>query len=153
MTHPLGQRIADVMELARDSAAIEYDGRWWTWGAVGDQASRIAALVEEHGGTHAQVGVLLRNTPAHVATFLGVLLADATLVVINPARGDDRTRADIAALSLPIIVGAADDVTTLVEPSAATTLLVISDLTKPPTSTPAATSAPSDQRPGLRSGC
>ena len=42
--------------------------------------------------------MLLRNRPAHVAAFLGVLLAGGTVVVINPSRGDDRTKADIAAL-------------------------------------------------------
>ena len=149
MTHPLVQRIAGVMELAPGSPAIEFEGRWRSWGALGDHAGRIAALVEKHGGTHAQVGVLLRNTPAHIGAFLGVLLANASVVVINPARGDDRTRADIAVLRLPIIVGTATDVNELVEIADATTVLVISDLTEPPTSAPAATTASSEQRPGV----
>ena len=55
------------------------------------------------------MGILLRNTPAHVAAFLGVLMGGATVVVINPSRGDDRTRADIEALDLPFLVGVRDD--------------------------------------------
>ena len=47
----------------------------------------------------------LRNTPAHVAAFLGVLLGGGTVVVINPSRGDDRIRADIEALDLPLVIG------------------------------------------------
>ncbi len=42
-----------------------------------------------------QVGILLRNRPAHVAALLGVLLAGGCVVVINPSRGDDRIKADI----------------------------------------------------------
>ena len=61
-----------------------------------------------------QVGILLRNKPAHVAAFLGVLLGGGTVVVINPSRGDDRTRADIEALDLPFIVGEPDDLASLV---------------------------------------
>ncbi len=45
--------------------------------------------------------MLLRNRPGQVAAFLGVLLAGGTVVTINPSRGDERTRADIAALRLP----------------------------------------------------
>ena len=60
--------------------------------------------------------MLLRNRPGHVAAFLGVLLAGGTVVTINPSRGDERTRADIAALRLPLVVGEPDDLTTLVTP-------------------------------------
>ena len=58
--------------------------------------------------------MLLRNRPAHVAAFLGVLLAGGTVVVINPSRGDDRTKDDIAALELPVIIGGHDDLAKLV---------------------------------------
>jgi acyl-CoA synthetase (AMP-forming)/AMP-acid ligase II len=64
--------------------------------------------------------MLLRNRPDHVAAFLGVLLGGGTVVVINPSRGDDRTKADIAALALPLIVGEPDDLTALVPPGTAT---------------------------------
>ncbi len=148
MTHPLRRRIADVLDLRPAHPVIEFDGRWSSWGQVGEHAQRIASLVGQRAGTHPQVGVLLRNTPEHVATFLGVLLAGATLVVINPARGDDRTRSDIAALRLPIVVGAPDDLATLVAPSNATTLLAISGLTDPP-AVRAAAAGPADDRPGV----
>jgi acyl-CoA synthetase (AMP-forming)/AMP-acid ligase II len=78
------------------------------------------------------VGILLRNRPAHVAAFLGVLTGGATVVVINPSRGDDRSRADIEALDLPFVVGEPDDLTKLVGPSAGTTVVSISGLTDEP---------------------
>ena len=87
--HPLSQRIADVLDLQPNSQAIEYDGRWISWAQVSAEAQRIAALTAERG---AEVGMLLRNRPGHVAAFLGVLLGGGTVVVINPSRGDERTR-------------------------------------------------------------
>jgi acyl-CoA synthetase (AMP-forming)/AMP-acid ligase II len=124
--HALSLRIAEVLELQPDAAAIEYDGHWLTWRQVAGLAKAIEALDVEQR----QVGILLRNKPAHVAAFLGVLLAGGTVVVINPSRGDDRTRTDIGGLDLPFIVGTRDDLTSLVP--AGPTLVSISDLAAPP---------------------
>ncbi|MFG1929289.1 class I adenylate-forming enzyme family protein [Mycobacterium sp. NPDC048908] len=101
--HALRRRIADVLALQPDAAAIEYHGRWSTWHQVGQLAGRIAAIGA------ADVGMVLRNDPAQVAAFLGVLLGGGTVVTINPSRGDDRIRADIAAMDLSVMIGAPDD--------------------------------------------
>lgn len=106
--HPLRQRIADVLGLQPDDAAIEFNGQWSTWRQVAELANRIASVGET------EVGMLLRNRPAHVGALLGVLLGGGTVVTINPSRGDDRTRADIAALDLPVVVGEADDLASMV---------------------------------------
>ncbi|MDV3126574.1 AMP-binding protein [Mycobacterium sp. 21AC1] len=128
MPHPLSQRIADVLDLDPAARALQYDGRWSSWGQVATLARQIGALT----GT-ARVGIMLRNQPPHVAALLGVLAAGGTVVVINPARGDDRTRADINALGLSVIIGLADDVTALVPPGTQSTVVTISDLDTPPT--------------------
>jgi len=128
--HPLSQRIADVLDLQPDAHAIEYDGQWLSWGQIGDAARRIASVSAEQ--QHPQVGMLLRNRPAQVAAFLGVLLAGGTVVAINPARGDERTRADIAALRLPLVVGESDDLARLVTAAPDTMALSISDIFERP---------------------
>lgn len=148
MPHPLGQRIADVFALVSDSPALEYESRWWSWQEVAAYATRVAILVTDHGGTSSQVGVLLRNTPAHVATFLGIVMAGATLVVINPARGDDRTRADIVDLRLPLVIGTTEDLATLASPSEATTV-AISTLDVAPTLMRSAATTSGAGRPGV----
>ena len=100
--HPLRQRIAAVLDIAPDASrdrvrrAVVH-----LWSGRRTRPRRIASLVDGRG----QVGMLLRNRPAHVAAFLGVLLAGGTVVVINPSRGDERTKDDIAALELPVIIG------------------------------------------------
>ncbi len=121
--HPLSRRIGEVLELDPAARAIEYDGHWVTWAQLGGLSRQIAAAVQPG----AQVGILLRNTPAHVATVLGVLSAGACVVVINPARGDERIRADIAALNLPVIVGTPDDIKLLAQPTESTTVVSIGD--------------------------
>jgi len=119
--HPLSRRIADVLALAPDAHAIEFDGRWFSWNQVADMANRVASLT---GRT--DVGILLRNRPVHVAALLGVLLGGGTAVTINPSRGADRTRDDVAGLDLPVVIGEADDLETLVP--AGPTGVTISDL-------------------------
>jgi acyl-CoA synthetase (AMP-forming)/AMP-acid ligase II len=126
--HPLRQRIADVLDLAPDASAIEYDGHWFTYGQIGMLARRVATMAADRG----QVGMLLRNRPTHVAAFLGVLLAGGSVVVINPSRGDERTKADITALDLPLIIGDPDDLTKLVGPSAGSTVISLSVLDAEP---------------------
>jgi long-chain acyl-CoA synthetase len=142
--HPLGTRVTDVLDLDPGARAVEYDGRWSTYGDIATLARGVATLVEGRG----QVGMLLRNRPAHIAAFLGVLIASGTVVVVNPSRGDDRTKADIAALNLPVIVGGADDLGTLVGDESTSTVVSISTLDAAPrTLRPGA--GGDDVRPGV----
>lgn len=104
MTHPLSTRIAEVLRLDPSANAIEYDGRWHSWGQIADVAQAVAGVSP---GT--QIGMLLRNRPDHVAALLGVLLAGGTVVTVNPSRGADRVRTDLAALDLSTIIGEASD--------------------------------------------
>ena len=144
-THPLGERIRHVLALQPDGPAIEYEDSWCSWGQVAEFADRI----EELTGPGLQVGVLLRNRPTHVATLLGLMMAGATLVVINPSRGDERTRADIAALELPMLIGAPDDVAALVAPSPHTTVVTITELDEPPVRSPASAPTANPERDGV----
>ncbi len=137
--HLLTQRIADVLDLEPGAHAIEYGGQWISWARVAASAQRIAAIT---GG--GEVGMLLRNRPGHVAACLGVLLGGGTVVVINPSRGDERIKADIEALRLPI-VGERDDLTALVAAGTPTVaisgLLDDADVSAPPAGGTASPSA------------
>jgi acyl-CoA synthetase (AMP-forming)/AMP-acid ligase II len=136
--HALSRRIGDVLELDPEARAIEYDGSWHTWAQLGELSRQIAATVQPG----AQVGILLRNTPAHVATLLGVLAAGACVVVINPSRGDERIRGDVAALELPVIIGTADDITELAQPTDTTTVVEIGDVAGAPKIRPGTAGSP-----------
>jgi acyl-CoA synthetase (AMP-forming)/AMP-acid ligase II len=145
MTHPLSRRISDVLDLAPDAPALEYEGQWLSWGALAGLARRISSLV----GEQQQVGVLLRNRPAQVATLLGVLQCGATVVAINPARGDERIKADVNQLALPVIIGEPDDLAIL-DKSPATTAVSISDVAAEPKVLAAEEPCiAADERPGV----
>jgi acyl-coenzyme A synthetase/AMP-(fatty) acid ligase len=143
--NPLGARIAAVAAIDPAARAIEFEGRWRTWGEVGATVEAVAALVPHPG---AAVGVLLRNRPAQVATMLGVLRAGGCVVTINPARGVERTRDDIAGLDLPLLAGSDDDLAALVDPAGAPPLVVVDDVGTGATTRPGAPGRHPD-RPGV----
>jgi acyl-CoA synthetase (AMP-forming)/AMP-acid ligase II len=107
----LAQRIAEVLAVDPDAPAIEFEGSWSTWGELADTARQATALVDRPG---AEVGIILRNRPACIGFLLGVLSAGGCVVTINPGRGRDRTRDDIASLDLGVLAGEADDLAELV---------------------------------------
>ncbi len=127
MRQLLSQRIDDVLDLDPTAPALQFEGRWFTWGQVATATRRIGALTGQ-----GRVGILLRNEPAHVAALLGVLAGGGTVVVINPSRGDDRARADLEALQLPVIIGLQADLAALAPTSHHATRITVTDLDTPP---------------------
>ncbi|MCX4096775.1 class I adenylate-forming enzyme family protein [Nocardia sp. alder85J] len=121
--HPLAQRIAAVLALAPTAGAVEFDGHWHTRGEIDAAARRVATLTAAAG--RPPIGILLRNRPEHVAALLGVLLAGGCVVTINPSRGADRIRTDIADLALPVLIGSPEDLAEYVAPHAGTTTVAI----------------------------
>lgn len=142
MAHRLTERIDAVLDLDPTAPAIEYEDRWVSWGELGTYARAVSSLL---GDGRPQVGVLLRNRPEHIATVLGILLSGATLVVINPSRGDDRIKADLEALELPVVIGIADDIAAYA--ASTTPAITIGDITRTPTAT--ASVAADDVRTGV----
>jgi long-chain acyl-CoA synthetase len=146
--HPLSQRIADVLALQPDAPALEYEGHWVSWGELAETAHRIRRLVGD-SNQQPQIGILLRNRPAQVAALLGVLQCGATVVVINPARGDERTKADVAQLDLPLVVGDPDDLAMLGKSPAATVASISDIATEPKVVVAGEARVDHDVRPGV----
>lgn len=115
----LRERIGAVLGLDPSAPALEFEGRWRTWG---DLETTVESVVRESPDAGARVGVLLRNRPAPVALLLGVFRAGGCVVAIDPQRGVERTRAEIAGLNLAYLAGQSEDLATLAgpEPRAAT---------------------------------
>ncbi|MBO0852494.1 MAG: AMP-binding protein [Nocardia sp.] len=149
-THLLSRRITETLALESDSPFLEFEERWVTRGRIDMAARRISALVAGHPKADRQVGILLRNRPEHVSALLGVLSAGGTVVVINPARGDERTRADIRALELPVLIGTPADLANLVPPASKSSVVSITGVDRDPVRTSVtATATRRDQRPGV----
>ena len=132
-TTGLPGRIADVLALDPAADVVESGGRWRTWGQLADTVAQVAAVIGRPG---TEVGILLRNTPASLGLLLGVLRAGGCVVAINPGRGRDRTREDVAALDLPVLAGDPADITDLVPEGARATTIAVTDLGEPVTVVP-----------------
>jgi hypothetical protein len=91
----LGERIAAVLAIDPSGPAIEFGGRWRTWGEVGSTVESLAAHLPVAG---TRVGVLLRNRPAQVALLLGSLRAGAWSSRSTP-RGAEGCRDRVARAS------------------------------------------------------
>jgi acyl-CoA synthetase (AMP-forming)/AMP-acid ligase II len=109
----VSQRIADILTLDENAPALEFRRHWHSWGEL----AAVSNAVTQHVQTGTRVGVLLRNRPPQVALLIGLLRVGACVVAINPDRGIDRVRADLASLELPIIAGEPADLEALVDPS------------------------------------
>ena len=127
-TAGLPARIADVLALDPAADAVEFAEAWRSWGALADTVGQVASLVDRPG---TEVGILLRNRPAAIGLLLGVLRAGGCVVAINPGRGRERTRDDIAALDLPVLVGDPSDLADLVPPGTRATTVGATDLGVP----------------------
>jgi acyl-CoA synthetase (AMP-forming)/AMP-acid ligase II len=143
--HRLSRRIDDVMRLQPDAPALEYERQWFSWNQVGGLAERVAAII---GDERPEVGIMLRNRPVHVAALLGVLQRGATVVVINPARGNERISADVDQLRLPLLVGEPDDLA-LVGEQPATTTVSIPGLASEPKASATSLDRAVQSRPGV----
>jgi acyl-CoA synthetase (AMP-forming)/AMP-acid ligase II len=144
--NPLGERIAAVLALDRAAPALEFAGRWRTWGELAATADAVAAQLPGDG---TRVGVLLRNQPAHVALLLGVIRAGGCVVAIDPQRGSERIRREVAALELAFLAGEPEDVASLVGEEIAATRLCLRDAGAPVEATRAAPPAAARRAPGV----
>ena len=107
----LAARIRAVPRIDPGVPALEFEGRWSTWGALANAIDHVGPVVTRPGR---QVGILLRNRPGLVGALLGILSAGGCVVAINPERGLERTRADVAELDVDVILGLESDVREIV---------------------------------------
>ena len=129
----LSTRLAEVLAVDPNAPALEFEGSWWTWGQLAETVTQTGALVT---GPGVEVGLLLRNRPASIGLLLGVLVAGGCVVTVNPGRGRDRTRDDVAALDLPVVAGEPSDVAELMPDGLRATVATVSELGKPFVVTP-----------------
>jgi acyl-CoA synthetase (AMP-forming)/AMP-acid ligase II len=104
----LTERVRHILALDPTAPAVEFGGQWSSWGEIADTAGLLETAVEPGE----RVAVLLRNRPEHVGLLIGLLSASACVVTVNPGRGVDRVRADLAALGVGTVAGSREDLET-----------------------------------------
>jgi acyl-CoA synthetase (AMP-forming)/AMP-acid ligase II len=127
----LRSRIDAILAIDPTAPAMEFEGRWHTWGELAHMAQTFRCLLDESGvGPGCPVGVLLRNRPTAVGLLLAIIQAGACAVAINPAK-PDRACADLRSLGLPFVVGEKSDVAAMEGCDPGATLIAAEDLGAP----------------------
>ncbi|HZU48158.1 MAG TPA: amino acid adenylation domain-containing protein, partial [Mycobacterium sp.] len=100
--------VSERAAMTPDAVAVVYEGRYYSYREINEDANRLAHWLIEHGiGTEDRVAVLLDKSPELVTTALGVLKAGAVYLPIDPTYPEDR---------LSFILGDADAKLVLREP-------------------------------------
>ena len=106
----LSERLRTILALDPSAGAVEFEGRWHSWGELDAIVRALDAELSAAGlGPGTPVGMFLRNTPELVGAALAALCSERCIVTLNPHQGDTKLAADLRALRLPALVGLADD--------------------------------------------
>jgi amino acid adenylation domain-containing protein len=111
---PLYARFAATAAAHPDAAALDLDGRTYSYGRLQDMAARLAASIGDDPGP---VGLLAARTPLAYAGYLAIAQCGRTVVPLNPAFPPTRnatiteraglaailTDADTTGLNVPIL--------------------------------------------------
>ncbi len=101
----LAQTLRDVMVVDPAALAVEFEKRWLTWGELRTTVDGIVAALDRLGlGEACRVGVFLRNRPGPMSALLAVISTGRCLVAINSVMPDDKLKADVGQLALPVVI-------------------------------------------------
>lgn len=96
-------------EAPGDAPAIEYEGRWVSWGLLQSVSRAIDGILHEHSlAEGARVGVVLENRPEHVGAVLGLMASGRCLVTLSPLQPPERLSADIERSNVPFVVASTE---------------------------------------------
>lgn len=95
-----------------ESPAIEFEGRWHSWGDLAAVANTVIDLLAQAGlDPRAPVGFVPRNRPSAVAAELGLIAARRTIRMIYAFQSPAGIARDVARLPLGAVVAAHEDFT------------------------------------------
>jgi acyl-coenzyme A synthetase/AMP-(fatty) acid ligase len=101
---------AQALTRGADYPAVEWEGRWIYWDAIGRTAETVRALVEASGADpRARVAMLPRSRPGPVAALLGLIAAGRNISMIHVYQSPEGVVRDVARLKPAVVVGAVDD--------------------------------------------
>ena len=102
--------LTDVLSINATADAIEFEGRWYRWGQLSNTVSQVREALDQIAvPADGRVGIFLRNRPSPLAAVLATIAGDRCVVSLNPLFPDDKLRADILALKLPVVIAGAED--------------------------------------------
>lgn len=122
--------------LAIDPAApaLEFEGRWHSWGELDTAAQSLAETLDTLAvGAGTRVAVLMRNRPELVPVLIALFSSARCLATLNAHAPDDALAMDVERVASPVIAGLAADlarpaVRAAIERSGAVALVLSGDV-------------------------
>jgi long-chain acyl-CoA synthetase len=106
----LSDYISDALARAEDSPAIQFKGRWLSWGWVKRTAAGVQQALEAAGlADDDPVGFAPKNRPEFAAALLGLLASGRHIVMIYGYQSQEAMAARIAELNLPAVLASEED--------------------------------------------
>jgi long-chain acyl-CoA synthetase len=108
----ISQHIVAVTKAGSQSTAIDFNGQTITWAELGKGIDAFDTLLSKAGvNRHLAVGLLGRNRPAAVASFVAILGDGRELLLVNAQRPAALIADEISQLKLAVLVGETVDLT------------------------------------------
>jgi len=106
----LVERFNTVLAIDGAAPAVEFDGKWYSYGEMRAMMQSLQAILSAQGAVQGfAVGMLLRNRPAHLAAELAVIMSGYRAVTINPMLPSAPLREDLEQLRLPVLIADEQD--------------------------------------------
>lgn len=106
----LAERIRAVLRLDPEAPAVEFEGRWSSWGEVARLMEGVDAALSQAGlGEGAAIALMLRNRPSLLAAMMSVITSRRCVLSVNAIQGANRLREDLEGLQAPALVAHAED--------------------------------------------
>ncbi|MFZ4748713.1 MAG: AMP-binding protein, partial [Sphingomonas sp.] len=101
----LSSIIRKILSIDPSAPALEYEGKWHSWGELSAIIDAVEEVLEANGiGPGARIGGILRNTPQIAAVIIGTVINNRCVVTLNPMLPSDKLVNDICSLKTPVII-------------------------------------------------
>jgi long-chain acyl-CoA synthetase len=108
--HSIARQIDAVLNIEPAAMAVEFDGRWITWGELRESVVAIDQALTRGGvAPGVPVGVMLRNRPGLIAAVLALLVSRRCIVSLNPIQSGEALQEDLRNLNMHAVIGDAMD--------------------------------------------
>ncbi len=89
-----------------DIDAVEYEGRWVSWGELNEVAQKVTALIAASGASaNASIVFIARNRPSAIATEFALVAAGRTIKMVYPFQSPAGIASTIERLEPAIVIG------------------------------------------------
>ncbi len=105
----LGQLSTAVLNKPAQTPAIEFGGRWFTWGEMQRVAHVVTELIQASGAApNAKLVLVARNRPSAIAAYLGLLERQHSFRLVYPFQSAPAMAREIDAIRPAVVLAAAD---------------------------------------------